>query len=57
MILFMNALIASRKPIGERSGPGAGLLHSPFYYVFTLGFDFAVGILLWIPMPGTPWAS
>jgi|MudIll2142460700_1097286.scaffolds.fasta_scaffold136017_2 protein-S-isoprenylcysteine O-methyltransferase Ste14 len=54
--LTLSALSASQRPVGERAGPKVGWLHSPFYYVFTLGFDIVVGILLWFPLPGAPFA-
>jgi len=57
VFLSINSLLASRRPAGESTGPGAAILHWPFYYVFTLTFDIAVGVLLWIPLPGTPWAD
>jgi protein-S-isoprenylcysteine O-methyltransferase Ste14 len=55
--LTLNALRASRRPAGESAGPEVSILHSPLYYAFSLGFDIVVGVLLWIPLPGTPFAA
>jgi protein-S-isoprenylcysteine O-methyltransferase Ste14 len=55
--LLWGVFRGTRRTSGESAGPMAGWLHSSVYYVVTLGIDIVVGVLLWKPLPGTPFTA
>jgi protein-S-isoprenylcysteine O-methyltransferase Ste14 len=47
----------SRRPVGASAGRYWNWLHSPLFYLAASAFFFGVCVLIWIPLPGFPWAN
>jgi protein-S-isoprenylcysteine O-methyltransferase Ste14 len=57
IFLLWSIFRGIRRPAGTSSGRQAGWLRSPLFYVAASAAFFGICILLWIPLPGIPFAD
>jgi protein-S-isoprenylcysteine O-methyltransferase Ste14 len=55
--ILWSILRAARRPTGAAAGKQVDWLHSPLFYIAASAFFFGLCILLWIPLPGTPFVD